>query len=114
MSLPTGEPPKGFKEVTKKVYETFVDSVSKARQDAISKKMAVKNEKIKGFLFDGIECSVTRKDQDGLTAVFVGINAGFLEESKFIFSNGSELTITKENIAEFAALWTQKRQSFFK
>jgi hypothetical protein len=71
--------------------------------------------KLIGIEFDGVMCSATAQDQNGLAAVFLAIQlqgANF-QPTRFEFDNGSELVITLENWQAFAAVWLPFRQSFF-
>lgn len=112
--LAHGDAPKGFKEVSKGVFENFVEEIEDKKERIRQGFIEEKDEKLVGIEFNGVKCSATRKDQDGLTSVFLGINSGFIEKTNFKFSNGSTLEITSENLEEFAIAWTQYRQSFFK
>ena len=71
--------------------------------------------KLAGVGFEGVMCSATKTDQDGLVAVFVAYQlqgANFVA-TEFKFENGSSLTITKDNISAFIATWMPFRQSFY-
>ena len=71
--------------------------------------------KLIGVEFDGIMCSATAQDQNGLAAVFLAIQlqgANF-NPTRFEFDNGSTLIITLANWQQFAAVWLPFRQSFF-
>jgi hypothetical protein len=68
-----------------------------------------------GVEFDGVLCSATSADQNGLMAVFLSIQiqgASFVP-TRFSFENGSELVITLSNYQAFMAVWLPFRQSFF-
>ncbi|MFN8995545.1 MAG: hypothetical protein ACK5X3_18025 [Pseudomonadota bacterium] len=68
-----------------------------------------------GIEFDGVMCSATTADQNGLMAVFLSIQiqgASFVP-TRFSFDNGSELVITLSNYQAFMAVWLPFRQSFF-
>jgi hypothetical protein len=71
--------------------------------------------KYAGVEFDGVMCSATSADQNGLMAVFLSIQiqgASFVP-TRFAFENGSELVITLSNYQAFMAVWLPFRQSFF-
>ena len=71
--------------------------------------------KLIGIEFDGIMCSATAQDQNGLAAVFLAIQlqgANF-QPTRFGFDNGSTLIVTLANWQAFAAVWLPFRQSFF-
>ena len=75
----------------------------------------IANAKYIGVEFDGIMCSATTADQNGLMAVFLSIQiqgASFVP-TRFSFENGSELVITLSNYQAFMAVWLPFRQSFF-
>jgi|GEM_PF-1846761 len=68
-----------------------------------------------GVEFDGVMCSATRDDQNGLMAVLMAkqLQGAAFQPTRFHFANGNSLVMTKENIADFAAVWMPFRQSFF-
>ena len=73
------------------------------------------NPKLKGILFEGIWCSATKEDQNGLIAVLLAFQ---MQGVNFIptvyeFANGNRLTLTKYNIQAFIETWMPFRQSFF-
>ena len=71
--------------------------------------------KLIGIEFDGIMCSATAQDQNGLAAVFLAIQlqgANF-QPTRFEFDNGATLILTLANWQQFAAVWLPFRQSFF-
>jgi hypothetical protein len=75
----------------------------------------ITNAKYNGVEFDGVMCSATAADQNGLMAVFLSIQiqgASFVP-TRFSFENGSELVITLSNYQAFMAVWLPFRQSFF-
>lgn len=74
------------------------------------------SKKHRGVPFEGVMCSATADDQNGVTAVLTAwqINKTGYAGTLFQFSNGAELQITKNNIQAFAAVWLPFRQQFFK
>lgn len=68
-----------------------------------------------GIEFDGVMCSATRDDQNGLMAVFMArqIQGSAFQPTRFQFANGNSLVLSKDNIADFTAVWMPFRQSFF-
>lgn len=72
--------------------------------------------KIAGVEFEGVMCSATREDQNGLAAVILAIQMQGTEfqPTLFHFSNGSRLVITQQNYRALAATWLPFRQSFFR
>jgi hypothetical protein len=82
------------------------------------KRDAQKPHKLAGVEINGILCSATRKDQDGLTAVAMGTlvarGAGTtFPDTVFEFQNGAELLITDSNFDAYYAIWMPFRQSFY-
>lgn len=71
--------------------------------------------KIEGVEFEGVKCSATKEDQDGLAAVLLAIQlqGPTFKPTLFHFSNGSRLVISLENYQEFIQTWLPFRQSFF-
>jgi len=71
--------------------------------------------KIEGVEFEGIKCSATKEDQDGLAAVLLAIQLQGAEfkPTMFHFSNGSKVVISLENYRSFIQTWLPFRQSFF-
>lgn len=74
--------------------------------------------KIKGIEINGTMCSATRDDQNGLSAVAVGVtiarSAGqIFPATQFKFENGNSLTIDDDNFDMIYAAWVLFRQSFF-
>lgn len=74
--------------------------------------------KLVGTLIEGVMCSATRDDQNGLTAVAMGITMArasgkTFPDTVFQFSNGNTMVITDANFDAAYALWVPFRQSFF-
>ena len=69
-------------------------------------------EKLEGIEFEGVMCSATKEDMWGLNSVSDYIERG--NQVNFEFSNGSVLALTQFNLAQFWAVWTPFRLSFFK
>jgi hypothetical protein len=76
---------------------------------------APQDPKLVGVEFDGVMCSATKEDQDGLVAVLVAfqLQGEHFQPTRFGFVNGSELVISSENIQRFIQAWMPFRQSFF-
>jgi hypothetical protein len=72
--------------------------------------------KLVGIEFAGVRCSATREDQNGLVAVIAAYQLAptRFAPTLFEFSNRSQLTLTKDNLMPFVAVWMPFRQSFFK
>lgn len=71
--------------------------------------------KLIGVEFQGIMCSATKEDQDGLLAVLIAyqLQTDNFQPTRYDFQNGNSLVITKHNIQQFIATWMPFRQSFF-
>jgi hypothetical protein len=71
--------------------------------------------KLIGVDFEGVMCSATKEDQDGLLAVLTAyqIQGNSFQPTRYDFQNGNSLVITKQNIQQFIAVWMTFRQSFF-
>lgn len=71
--------------------------------------------KMVGIQFDGVMCSATRDDQNGLMAVLMAhqMQGAAFKPTAFVFANGETLVLTKDNVPAFTAAWMPFRQSFF-
>lgn len=71
--------------------------------------------KLKGVLFQGVWCSATKQDQDGLLAVLVAyqMQGANFKPTRYDFANGNSLVLNKDNVQQFIATWMLFRQSFF-
>lgn len=71
--------------------------------------------KITGIEFEGVMCSATKEDQAGLLAVLIAfqMQGASFQPTRFDFSNGNKLVLTKNNIQQFIAVWMPFRNSFF-
>jgi len=81
---------------------------------AISKEAS----KLTGVEILGVMCSATKEDQNGLTAIAMGVtlarmSAATFPDTVFQFSNGNTLTITDANFDAVYAAWVPFRQTFF-
>ena len=72
--------------------------------------------KMVGIEFEGVMCSATRDDQNGLVAVIIAhqLQKASFQPTEFKFVNGNRLLMTYENLPKFLAVWMPFRQSFFK
>jgi hypothetical protein len=68
-----------------------------------------------GIEFEGVMCSATREDQNGLIAVLLAfqMQGAQFKPTEFHFANGSKLVLSQANIPEFIGVWMPFRQSFF-
>jgi hypothetical protein len=73
------------------------------------------NAKYVGVEFEGVMCSATGQDQNGLVAVLLSIQlqGAAFPATRFWFDNGNSLVITTANYEAFMAVWLPFRQSFF-
>jgi hypothetical protein len=73
------------------------------------------NPKLVGIEFEGIMCSATKEDQNGLLAVYMAyqIQGDSFEPTVYEFENKNTLILTKDNIQDFIDIWMPFRQSFF-
>jgi len=79
---------------------------------------AVEASKRTGVEILGVLCSATKEDQNGLTAIAMGVTLARMSsttfpDTVFQFSNGNVLTITDANFNSIYAAWVPFRQSFF-
>lgn len=75
----------------------------------------ISESKLTGILIEGVMCSATDEDQQGMIAIGFGhlkTGAAF-KPTKMKFKNGNELVINVDNIAAVEAIWLPFRQSFF-
>lgn len=75
----------------------------------------IPSARMRGIDFQGVMCSATKEDQDGLLAVLIAyqLQGDNFQPTRYDFKNGNSLTITKQNIQQFIAVWMPFRQSFF-
>lgn len=90
-------------------------AIDRAASDALA---AAEASKLTGTEINGIMCSATREDQNGLAAIALGItiarlNASTFPSTVFKFENGNSLVVTDENFDAIYATWMPFRQSFF-
>lgn len=71
--------------------------------------------KMVGVEFEGVMCSATEKDQNGLAAVLMAIQfqGATFKPTRFFFENGNTLILSLSNYESFASVWLPFRQSFF-
>ncbi len=111
-------------EITLEQYQSLLDGQSGGKliqADAngypilVDPPPIVPDPKFVGIEFDGVMCSATRDDQNGLMAVLLAsqLQGQSFQPTQFYFANGNTLVITKENIQAFIATWMPFRQSFF-
>ena len=71
--------------------------------------------KMVGVEFEGVMCSATRDDQNGLAAVMLAyqLQGAKFSPTEFTFNNNNKLVLTGKNMTAFIATWLPFRQSFF-
>jgi hypothetical protein len=67
--------------------------------------------KMQGVLIEGVMCSATTQDSNGLLAVNVWLSGG--GSTRFEFENGNTLLLTPDNQKSFGDVWMNFRQSFW-
>ncbi len=96
-------------EITEReLTQEEIAALAKFTPPSISPKMV-------GVAFQGVMCSATKTDQDGLVAVLVAsqLQGENFQPTRFLFENGSVLTLSKDNLPAFIATWMPFRQSFY-
>lgn len=94
-------------------YQMLEKAISEGA--SVEEKNTSPDPKMQGIEFDGVMCSATADDQNGLAAVLVAIQfqGAAFEPTRFHFANGNTLVLTLQNYQAFAAVWLPFRQSFF-
>lgn len=92
----------------------WFESLNAAMRQLVEKS-PVDEKKLQGIEFEGVMCSATKEDQDGLVAVFLAfqMQGSHFKPTVYEFANGNRLRITAENIQRFIGTWMPFRQSFF-
>lgn len=85
-----------------KTQEQLDIEASKARDEAM----------LKGFVYNGMDISVTKDDGDGMVQVKVSFELG-LTSTVIHFANGSKLPMTAEGFPAFALQFVTERGKFF-
>jgi len=90
-------------------------AAAKAEEERQRRKAEDEARKWEGVEFEGVMCSATKDDQNGLVSVWVDYQTSpaDFDPTEFQFANGSRLLIHKGNVREFAALWRPFRRQFF-
>jgi hypothetical protein len=81
----------------------------------VARSLAPPSLKMVGVEFEGVMCSATKNDQDGLVAVLVAsqLQGENFQPTQFAFENGNQLLISNSNIQAFISAWMPFRQSFY-
>ena len=76
----------------------------------------IPDPKMIGVEFEGVMCSATRDDQNGLVAVIIAhqLQKTAFQPTLFSFVNGNSLLLTYTNLPKFLSIWMPFRQSFFR
>lgn len=104
------------KDLNNSLYVEYLKWLEKGNTPEPADAPPPPDPKMVGIEFDGVMCSATRDDQNGMVAVIVAFT---LQKEKFqptifTFVNGSKLKLTAQNIQQFLGVWMPFRQSFFK
>lgn len=92
--------------------EEHVRLFEEVAEPIITKRLQ-EEQKLVGVEFEGKFYSATKQDQNGLTAVFLGLANNMVTSAMFQFSNGQKLLLTSDNYIAFGQVWAPFRQSFF-
>lgn len=97
-------------------YQVYLEWLAAGNTPAAADPAPAADPKLTGVEFNGVLCSATSKDQNGVTAVLVAqqLQGQNFEPTEFEFENGNKLVLTSQNIQNFMAAWLPFRQSFFK
>lgn len=85
-----------------KTPEQLLQEASKLRDEAM----------LKGFVYNGMDISVTKDDGDGMVQVKASFELG-LTSTVIHFSNGSKLPMSAEEFPAFALQFVTERGKFF-
>ena len=96
----------------------FTKPLPTAEEAEEAKRAATESAKQTGVEILGVMCSATKDDQNGLTAIAMGVtlarmSAATFPDTVFQFSNGNTLTVTESNFNAIYDAWVPFRQSFF-
>lgn len=93
----------------------FHDAEPPALPAYIAPPVEAVDPKMVGIQFEGVMCSATKDDQAGLLAVLLSsqLQGAAFKPTRFDFTNGNSLVLSRDNLAAFTAVWMPFRQSFF-
>lgn len=77
----------------------------------VERPLTTEELKLKGFLYNGVWCSVTKEDQWGLNSVEGLILMGM--SVNYHFENGNTMVLSPDMWADFRYQWVGYRLSFF-
>lgn len=97
-------------------YRKYQEWLAKGNIPTPADPLPPPDPKMVGVAFDGVMCSATRDDQNGLVAVLAAyqLQGANFAPTLFEFANGNKLRLTAQNMQSFIAVWMPFRQSFFK
>lgn len=97
-------------------YRQYQEWLAKGNTPQSADPLSKPDPKMVGVKFEGVMCSATRDDQNGLVAVLAAyqIQGQNFAPTEFRFANGSKLVLTAQNLQAFLTVWMPFRQSFFK
>lgn len=98
----TPEPEFTDDELQQQIQYISDQEASKARDEAM----------LKGFVYNGMDISVTKDDGDGMVQVKASFELG-LTSTVIHFSNGSKLPMSAEEFPAFALQFVTERGKFF-
>lgn len=95
-------------------FRMVQDAIAAGRSVTVQQPPAP-DPKLVGVLFQGVMCSATAADQNGLASVLLAIQlqGAAFQPTRFYFENGNTLVISLANYEAFIAVWLPFRQSFF-
>ncbi len=89
------------------------DGIIAAAIAAEEAEAALDELKLTGFEYDGVMCSGTKDDQNGVTAIALMIMNVPESTHNMTFDNGNILKLTAENITDFVTQFSAFRSQFF-
>jgi len=103
-------------DVSSSDYQTYLKWLDEGNTPEPADAPPPPDPKMVGIEFEGVMCSATRDDQNGMVAVIVAftLQKDKFQPTIFTFVNGSKLKLTAQNIQQFLGVWMPFRQSFFK
>lgn len=112
-AIGAGSLPDDCDEVKQPEYEAFCREVARQKEDRISARNKLKAIKNSAFNFDGVNVSVTSKDEAGLTNVLFSMERGFYDSTVFVFQNGASIKIDQDSAKELLSKVVEFRQKLF-
>lgn len=96
-------------------YQNYLAWLEEGNEPTPADPLPPPDPKLIGIEFDGVMCSATRDDQNGLVAVIIAyqLQGENFQSTEFHFVNGNTIVLTAQNVAQFMTVWIPFRQSFF-